>query len=70
MAKPDNRNDNAVHLQQHINHTLANLHEAEEYLDEHADEITAADKHAIEEKNENRKMSLRGFRREIKEERP
>ncbi|GGA26241.1 small acid-soluble spore protein Tlp [Paenibacillus physcomitrellae] len=68
MPKPDNREDNAVHLQQHINHTIANLNEAEEYLDEHADEISASEKQEIEAKNDNRRMSLKGFREEIQDE--
>ncbi|ANS73235.1 small, acid-soluble spore protein Tlp [Paenibacillus yonginensis] len=68
MPKPDNRKDNAVHLQQHINHTIANLNEAEEYLDEHADEISASEKQGIEAKNDNRRKSLKGFREEIQDE--
>lgn len=61
MAKPDNRADNEVHLQEHINHTLANLHEAEDYLDEHADEISADEKQDIEAKNDRRKESINAF---------
>jgi small acid-soluble spore protein (thioredoxin-like protein) len=44
LAKPDNRADNEAHLQKHINHTIANLHEAEEYLNEHAHEVPAHEK--------------------------
>ena len=61
MAKPDNRSDNEVHLQQHIDHTLTNLREADDYLDEHADEIAADEKQAIEAKNDRRKESIRSF---------
>lgn len=68
MAKPDNRADNEVHLQQHIDHTLGNLREAEEYLDEHADEITSDEKQAIEAKNDRRKESIRSFIAEKKDE--
>lgn len=68
MAKPDNRADNEVHLQEHINHTLANLHEAEDYLDEHEGEITADEKENIEAKNDRRKESIKGFIAEKRDE--
>ncbi|MCO1604154.1 MULTISPECIES: small acid-soluble spore protein Tlp [Desulfosporosinus] len=68
MAKPDNRADNEVHLQEHINHTLAKLHAAEDYLDEHADEIKADEKQAIEAKNDRRKESIDYFIAEKKDE--
>lgn len=61
MAKTDNRADYEAHLQEHIKHTEANLQEAEEYLDEHAGEITAGKKHIIEAKNSRRKESINGF---------
>lgn len=61
MAKPDNREDNVVHLQKHIDHTKANLAEAEDYLDEHADELTAEEQQTIEAKNERRKASVGSF---------
>jgi len=68
LAKPDNREDNEVHLQQHIDHTLANLHEAEDYLDEHASEITADEKQGIAAKNDRRKGSIKAFIAEKKDE--
>lgn len=68
MAKPDNRLDNEAHLQQHIDHTLANLHEAEDYLNEHSAEITADEKQGIEAKNDRRKESIKGFVEEKKDE--
>lgn len=68
MAKPDNREDNEVHLQQHIDHTLANLREAEDYLDEHAREIPPDEKQAILAKNDRRKDSINGFIAEKKDE--
>ncbi|MDP4126313.1 MAG: small acid-soluble spore protein Tlp [Bacillota bacterium] len=68
MAKPDNRADNDVHLQEHINHTLANLHETEDYLKEHADEITANEKQDLEAKNERRKESIEAFIAEKRDE--
>ncbi|NEW05719.1 small acid-soluble spore protein Tlp [Paenibacillus sp. SYP-B3998] len=61
MSKPDNRADNAEHLQSHIDHTQANLQEAEDYLDEHASEISSVEKERIEAKNENRKNSIEAF---------
>ena len=68
MAKPDNREDNPARLQNAIDHTIANLHEAEDYLDEHADEITSEEKQSIESKNERRKESINGFIEEKKDE--
>jgi len=68
LSKPDNRADNEVHLQQHIDHTFANIQEAEDYLDEHADEITADEKQAIEAKNDRRKESIKSFIAEKKDE--
>ncbi|TBL80219.1 small acid-soluble spore protein Tlp [Paenibacillus thalictri] len=68
MAKPDNRADNAEHLQQHINNTLENLEEAEDYLDEHADEISTQEKEDIQQKNAGRRSSLQSFRSELEDE--
>ncbi|MEF2246159.1 small acid-soluble spore protein Tlp [Paenibacillus sp. IITD108] len=68
MAKPDNRKDNPTHLQSHINHTIANLHEAENYLAEHADEISATEKQIIKAKNERRKDSVESFKAEKQDE--
>lgn len=50
MAKPDNRADNVEHLQKSINHTIANMEEAEEYLNEHAEEISPQERQQIESK--------------------
>lgn len=68
MAKPDNRADNEEHLQEHIDHTIVNMQEAEDYLDEHADEITTDEKQSIEAKNDRRKESIKGFVAEKKDE--
>lgn len=68
MAKPDNRADNEAHLQEHIDDTTANLREAEDYLDEHASEISADEKQAIEAKNERRKQSIESFAEEKQDE--
>lgn len=68
MAKPDNRENNPERLQNAIDHTIANLHEAEDYLDEHAEEISAEDRQNIEAKNERRKESINGFIAEKRDE--
>jgi small acid-soluble spore protein (thioredoxin-like protein) len=68
LAKPDNRADNKAHLQEHIDHTIANLHEAKAYLDEHTSEITDAEKQVIEAKNDRRQESIKGFVAEKKDE--
>ena len=61
MAKTDNPVGYEAHLQEHIDHTVANLHEAEGYLAEHAGEITAGKKQVIEAKNDRREESIKGF---------
>ncbi|WP_438445767.1 small acid-soluble spore protein Tlp [Gorillibacterium sp. sgz5001074] len=68
MAKPDNRADNVRKLQENVQNTLKNLDEAEEYLDEHADEISTTELNDIKQKNANRRESIAGFREEIKDE--
>ncbi|MBT2291402.1 small acid-soluble spore protein Tlp [Paenibacillus albidus] len=68
MAKPDNRADNVEHLQQNIQNTQRNLFEAEDYLNEFSTEISTEERNQIEEKNERRKQSIRGFRAEVKDE--
>ncbi len=68
MTKPDNRAENEAHLQEHIDHTVANLHEAEDYLDEHAGEMTASKKQGIEAKNDRREESIKGFAAKINHE--
>ncbi|PYI55903.1 small acid-soluble spore protein Tlp [Paenibacillus flagellatus] len=68
MAKPDDRSDNVEKLQEMVQDTIGNLEEAESYLDEHADEISATEKSDIEAKNERRRESISGFRSEIRDE--
>lgn len=68
MAKPDNRADNVEHLQQSIQHTMQNLHEAEDYLNEFSSEISSKEREQIEAKNERRNQAIRGFREEVKDE--
>ncbi len=68
MAKPDNRSDNEIHLQQHIDHTIANLREAKDYLAKHAKDLSPKEKHDIENKNERRKQSISSFVSEKQDE--
>ncbi|WP_379137371.1 small acid-soluble spore protein Tlp [Paenibacillus sp. sgz500958] len=68
MAKPDNRADNVEHLQQSIQNTQENLHEAEDYLTKYSSEISSEERSQIEEKNDRRKQSIQGFREEVKDE--
>ncbi|MGU3471858.1 small acid-soluble spore protein Tlp [Paenibacillus sp. D51F] len=68
MAKPDNRADNVEHLQQSIQNTQQNLNEAEGYLNEFSSEISSEERNQIEEKNERRKKSIKGFQEEVKDE--
>lgn len=68
MAKPDDRSDNAEKLQNMKQNTIGNLEEAESYLEEHADEISATERQDIEQKNENRRASISGFQSEMEDE--
>jgi small acid-soluble spore protein (thioredoxin-like protein) len=68
MAKPDDRSDNVEHLQEHIQNTIGNLEEAEDYLDEHADEISGEEINNVAEKNERRRESIEAFREEVIDE--
>ncbi|MFC7680251.1 small acid-soluble spore protein Tlp [Paenibacillus sp. GCM10028914] len=68
MSKPDNRKDNVAHLQKSVQDTIENYREANDYLNEFGDEISASEKQQILDKNERREKSIRGFREEIKDE--
>jgi small acid-soluble spore protein (thioredoxin-like protein) len=68
MAKPDDRSDNVAHLQEHVQNTIDNLQESEDYLDEHADEISSEELNNLTDKNQNRRQSISSFREEIKDE--
>ncbi|CAM4276391.1 small acid-soluble spore protein Tlp [Paenibacillus phoenicis] len=68
MAKPDNRSDNVEKLQRSIQNTIKNFREGQDYLSEHADEISPQEKKQIEEKNEKRLHAIEGLREEIKDE--
>ncbi|ALS27936.1 small acid-soluble spore protein Tlp [Paenibacillus cisolokensis] len=66
--KPDNREDNVERLQQAVQNTEENLHEAEDYLNEFADEISSEERDAIQAKNERRKNSMQSMKNEIRDE--
>jgi len=68
MAKPDDRSDNVEKLQQHVQNTVQNLNETEDYLNEFSDELSSKERHNLEEKNERRKNSIDSFRSEIQDE--
>ena len=68
VANPDNREDNVPKLQRMISNTIRNMREAEDYLDEHADEIGDEERSRIEAKNERRRESLENLRAEIRDE--
>ncbi|MNO63256.1 Small, acid-soluble spore protein Tlp [compost metagenome] len=68
MAKPDDRSDNVRKLQESVQNTIENFREAQDYLSEHADEITGEEKQQVEEKNAKRLRSIKGQRAEIKDE--
>ncbi|MNW51287.1 Small, acid-soluble spore protein Tlp [compost metagenome] len=68
MAKPDNRSDNVDKLQRSIQNTIENFREGQDYLSEHADEISVKEKKQVQEKNEKRLHTIEGFREEVKDE--
>lgn len=66
MAKPDDRSDNIRKMQEMIDNTIENMHEARETLENtHLDGEQRA---AIEAKNRRREEAIRSFRAEIKDE--
>lgn len=67
-AKPDDRRDNVERIDNAIDHTMANLREAEDFVKAHADEMNEEDKRDIKAKNERRKDAISGMREEIKDE--
>lgn len=68
MAKPDDRSNNAARLQNAIDNTSSKLHDTEQYLTEHAEEISATERHALQSKNERRRHSIEGFAAEKRDE--
>jgi small acid-soluble spore protein (thioredoxin-like protein) len=68
MAKPDDRSDNVEKLQQMVQNTMENIRESRDYIQAHADEMTAEQKAQMEAKNQRREESMEGFRAEINDE--
>ena len=68
MAKPDDRSDNVDKLQEMVRNTQENLHEAEDFLAAHGNEMSAQDQADIEAKNQRREESIEGYREEISDE--
>jgi len=66
--KPDDRSDNVEKLQEMIENTMANIHEARDYLKAHGDEMDPEEARQMEEKNERRITAIEGYRAEIKDE--
>jgi small acid-soluble spore protein (thioredoxin-like protein) len=63
--KPDNRADNAAHIQKHIDDTVRNMRKADEMMRASDNEKTVKE---LSEKNKRREAALDGFRREIRDE--
>lgn len=68
MEKPDDRSDNVQKLNTSIQNTIENFREGQDYLDEHADEITGEEIKQIEKKNSKRLSAIEGFRAEVQDE--
>jgi len=68
MAKPDNRADNVERLQETVQNTVHKMKETEEYLAEHAEEISPYESSNLRAKNERRREAIADQRREIQDE--
>ena len=64
-AKPDDRRDNVDKIQQNINHTIENIHRADEMIEKTSDQKM---KKILADKNERRENTLHALREEIKDE--
>jgi len=62
---PDDRRDNVERLQKNIDTTIRNMEAADEMIAKTSD---GKSKEELRKKNERRKQSLDGFRREIRDE--
>lgn len=63
--KPDDRSDNVEQIQEHIDHTIVNIREAEDAIALSDNEKTIRD---LKAKNKRRKEALEDMRKEIKDE--
>ncbi|WII38028.1 small acid-soluble spore protein Tlp [Paenibacillus thiaminolyticus] len=70
MPKPDNRADNAAHIQNAIDNTVENLRESEQYLAAHEDEISEGEQAQLKAKNERRRHSIESLADERRDEQP
>ncbi|MFC4411567.1 small acid-soluble spore protein Tlp [Chungangia koreensis] len=62
--KPDDRSDNVEKLQDAVQNTIGNIHEAEETMKLSNEK----DQQDIQNKNERRREAIEGMREEIKDE--
>jgi len=65
---PDDRSDNVEKLQQMIENTMANIHETEDFLKAHGEEMNPDAVAQLLAKNERRKEAIEGYRKEIQDE--
>jgi small acid-soluble spore protein (thioredoxin-like protein) len=68
MARPDSREENYQKLRKQAKHTLENLNESEEYLAEHAEELSPEEAANIRAKNERRRNAADEYLDEAEEE--
>ncbi len=68
QPKPDDRSDNVEKLQEMIENTMANIHEAGDFLKAHGEEMDPEEARQLEEKNRRRMEAIEGYRGEIKDE--
>jgi small acid-soluble spore protein (thioredoxin-like protein) len=69
MAKPDSRTENVDRLEKTVRHTLGNVEKSQDYLAEHADELSPQQVSDIRASNERRLANVKTLEREIEEER-
>mgnify|MGYP000630775456 CR=1 FL=1 len=65
-SKPDDRSDNVEKLQDMVQHTIENIEDAEDTLEN--TDITSGERQQIEQKNQRREESISSMRKEIKDE--
>ncbi|UYO04798.1 small acid-soluble spore protein Tlp [Paenibacillus sp. PSB04] len=68
MAKPDDRSDNAEKIKTAIINTQDNINETNDYLAEHAQEISGQEVHNLQHKNAKRERAIEGMREEYEDE--
>ena len=69
MARPDSRTENVDRLEKTVKHTLENVDDSQQYLTEHADELSPQQASDIRASNERRLANVKTLEREIEEER-